>query len=114
MKNKIFGGILATLGFLLSPLSWWNDLILNIPLAYGFASLFSLISPDFFAPMMLIGYWLTNIIGLMMMHKGVKRIINKEEKNYSYNDFVKDIIISVLYSLIMLIFLKLRWFSPPF
>ena len=31
------GGFLVVAGFLLSPLSWWNDLVINIPLALGFA-----------------------------------------------------------------------------
>jgi hypothetical protein len=37
MNRKIKGGILVTLGFLLSPVSWWNDIFVNIPLAYIFA-----------------------------------------------------------------------------
>jgi len=31
-------GTLGVAGFILSPLSWWNDVIVNFPLAYGFAS----------------------------------------------------------------------------
>ena len=34
--QKIKGGILLTVGYLLSPLCWWNDLIINLPIAYGF------------------------------------------------------------------------------
>jgi len=28
------GGVLTTLGFIRSPLSWWNDLFVNLPIAY--------------------------------------------------------------------------------
>lgn len=42
-KRKIGGGTLAFIGFMLSPLSWWNDLFVNVPLALGFAWLVSLV-----------------------------------------------------------------------
>ena len=32
-KRKAYGGLLGFIGFLLSPLSWWNDLFVNVPLA---------------------------------------------------------------------------------
>ncbi|MEB3104243.1 MAG: hypothetical protein VKN17_00515, partial [Cyanobacteriota bacterium] len=31
--------VLIGVGWLLSPLCWWNDLVINLPLAYGFARL---------------------------------------------------------------------------
>jgi hypothetical protein len=36
-KRKATGGVLALVGYMLSPLSWWNDLFVNVPLALGFA-----------------------------------------------------------------------------
>ena len=36
-KRKITGGILGVVGFMLSPLSWWNDAVVNLPLALLFA-----------------------------------------------------------------------------
>jgi len=104
---------LATLGFLLSPLSWWNDLILNIPLAYGFASVFALISKSLFMPMLLIGYWLTNIIGILMVHKGAQKIISNTNHKPSRQDIIKDLSFSVLYSLIMIVLIKLGWLKSP-
>jgi membrane protein implicated in regulation of membrane protease activity len=40
-KRKVTGGVLAFAGFMLSPLSWWNDLFVNVPLALVFAWLVS-------------------------------------------------------------------------
>ncbi|MFS8793456.1 MULTISPECIES: hypothetical protein [unclassified Synechococcus] len=42
MGKKLRGGILLILGFMLSPLSWWNDLFFNLPIAYGLGYLCSL------------------------------------------------------------------------
>ena len=76
MKRKIKAGILTTIGYILSPLSWWNDLFINIPLAYGFGFLFGLISQKLFLPMMILGYWITNILGVILMHYGIKDLFS--------------------------------------
>jgi hypothetical protein len=114
MNKKVTGGILVTLGYLLSPLSWWNDLFLNIPIAYGVAFLFSLISKNLFAPAMIIAYWLTNITGFILMHKGAKKFIGSEEHKYNKDDFGKDICISILYTLVVVILILKGWLKPPF
>lgn len=56
--------IITFIGFMLSPLSWWNDAIINLPLAYLFTLPFG---KEYFLPAFITGYWITNIIGLMMM-----------------------------------------------
>lgn len=69
-KGRIVkGGILTIVGWVLSPLTWWNDLLVNIPIAYGFGCLFSLISQSLFLPFMVGGYWFTNIAGLFLLIK---------------------------------------------
>jgi len=112
-RNKIIKGVIATLGYLLSPLSWWNDLVLNIPLAYGFAYLFGLISQRLFFPMMILGYWITNVAGLILMHQGIKGLAKTSKKRYGRKEFVKDIAFSVLYTLIIVIFIKMGWLKFP-
>jgi hypothetical protein len=68
--RRLRGGIVAFVGWLLSPLSWWNDAFVNLPLAWLFASAASLFSHRLFLPAMVVGYWLTNVAGLAMMAKG--------------------------------------------
>lgn len=41
LKKYFKGGLITAVGYVLSPLSFWNDMLVNIPLAYGFAYLFS-------------------------------------------------------------------------
>lgn len=68
--RRVRGGILAVVGWLFSPLTWWNDAFVNLPVAWLFASLVSLFGHRFFLPAMIVGYWLTNIAGILMMAKG--------------------------------------------
>jgi hypothetical protein len=69
--QKLRGGTFLTLGFLLSPLSWWNDLIFNLPLAYGVGYLCSLVVSDWLLPGTIAGYWLSNILGILLLQSGV-------------------------------------------
>jgi len=98
--KKIWHGCLATIGFLLSPLSWWNDIFVNIPLAYLFATPFSLIKKDFFLPAFVVGYLLTNVLGLILMHHGLKGLFNKKKDN---RKILKDVIIALIYTLLIIL-----------
>jgi hypothetical protein len=111
-KRKISGSILALIGFMLSPLSWWNDLLVNIPLALAFAWLISLIHPGAFQVALVVGYWLTNVLGFFLMHKGVRKIVSAEEKAYSRRDLAKDVGISLGYTGLIVLLLKLGALQP--
>ncbi|NMB56457.1 hypothetical protein GYA19_00790 [Candidatus Beckwithbacteria bacterium] len=107
--RKFSGGIIAPIGYILCPLSWWNDLILNIPLAYLFALPFGLISKSLFRPMFMVGYILTNIAGFLMLHYGVKKITcpcQEEEIKKNHKNLVINIILSVIYTLIVCFLIK--------
>jgi len=113
MKKKIKGGILATIGYLLSPVSWWNDLFINIPLAYGFGFMFRLISKKLFLPFMVLGYWITNILGFILMHHGFIDLFSKEKKKYTRKELIKDLIVSIIYTIIVIILIKIGWIRFP-
>lgn len=112
-KRKIKGGILTTIGYILSPVSWWNDIFINIPLAYVFALPFGFFSKDLFLPAMIVGYWITNVVGFILMHHGVKDLITKETKKYIRKELVKDIIMSLIYTVIVVILVLMRWLKFP-
>jgi hypothetical protein len=112
LKRKITGGLLAGVGYMLSPLSWWNDLFVNVPLALVFAWLVSLFYQPAFQPSLVIGYWLTNVLGLILMHKGAQRILTEKERNYSLRDLLRDVGISLLYTGLIIALLRLGILKP--
>lgn len=77
LLQKIKGGFLLTVGYLLSPLCWWNDLIINLPIAYGFGYVVSLWCSEWFFPAAIAGYWLSNLIGIVLMQMGATDILQK-------------------------------------
>ncbi|MEM6253357.1 MAG: hypothetical protein AAF821_10580 [Cyanobacteria bacterium P01_D01_bin.156] len=69
LKN-LRGGALMGVGYMLSPLSWWNDLFFNLPIALVFGYGVSWFNPHWFLPSTVVGYWLSNVIGMVMMQFG--------------------------------------------
>lgn len=76
--DKYQGGALVLIGFILSPLSWWNDLVVNFPLSYALAFPFGLIKESLFIPAFVSAYWITNVLGLLLMQKGGRKIIKPD------------------------------------
>jgi hypothetical protein len=97
-QRKVSGGILAVVGFMLSPLSWWNDLFVNVPLALAFAWVVSLFYKPAFEASLIVGYWLTNVVGLVLLHKGAQKMLKEGDRKYSRRDLLRDVGISLLYT----------------
>ena len=111
-KRKITGGFLAVVGFMLSPLSWWNDLFVNVPLALAFAWIVSLFYKPAFDVSLVIGYWLTNVLGFVLMHKGAQKVLTEQENKYSRRDLLRDVGISLAYTLLIVLLIKLGILKP--
>jgi len=62
--------VLAVIGFILSPLSWWNDAVVNIPISLALASLLNALTGLDLKIGFTIAYWLTNVGGLILMLVG--------------------------------------------
>lgn len=101
-KRNLSGGTLAFIGFMLSPLSWWNDLFVNIPLALAFAWLVSWFWPPAFFASFILGYWLTNVLGLVLMQKGAQQAMSDQPKPYTRRQLITDLGISLAYTLLLI------------
>lgn len=118
-KRKVSGGVLGVIGFMLSPLSWWNDAVVNLPLALIFASIVGLFyrpasqpNSTAFDAMVIFGYWLTNILGFVLMHKGAQQVLSKEEKKYSRRALLRDLGVSLLYTALIVLLIKAGVLKP--
>ena len=111
-KRKVTGGLVAVIGYMLSPLSWWNDMFVNFPLALAFAWVVSLFYKPAFAASVVIGYWLTNVLGFVLMHKGAQQAFSEQPRKYSRRDLLKDVAISLAYTALIVVLLKLHILKP--
>lgn len=73
--NKISRISIFIIGWILSPFTWWNDAFVNIPLSYLMANILFLFIPVRFAWLMIFCYWLTNVIGLLLMYYDGKHLM---------------------------------------
>ena len=96
IKNAVF-----FIGWMLSPLTFWNDAFVNIPVSYLCASLaIRFIRADFLF-LVLIFYWLSNIFGILMMYFSGKSIM--QDKSNRLHALVTLLITIVIYSIIIII-----------
>src|SRR5215471_9585945 len=107
-KRKVQGGLLAVVGFMLSPLSWWNDLFVNVPLALAFAWIVSCFHRGAFTGSFILGYWLTNVLGLVLMQWGAETALSSKFKQYGTRQIARDLIIALLYTALIVALVKLR------
>ncbi|WP_157910914.1 hypothetical protein [Vulcanococcus limneticus] len=71
--------VLLAVGWLLSPLCWWNDLVINLPIAYGVGVLVGHWRPEWFAGGLVAGYWLSNVVGIVLMQTSAMEVFQDPE-----------------------------------
>jgi hypothetical protein len=101
--KRLRGGFLLVLGYLLSPLSWWNDLFFNLPFAYGLGYLVSRFVPNLFLPAAIAGYWLSNVAGILLMQLGIMDVFQGEAKERNLKkELFTGVVSSTVYTLVIL------------
>ncbi|MFZ9739719.1 MAG: hypothetical protein ACO3EZ_17120 [Prochlorotrichaceae cyanobacterium] len=101
------------LGYMLSPLSWWNDLFFNLPIALALGSLLAFFVPDWFVPGTIVGYWLSNVVGIVMMQMGVVDFFQAEEKRNWKRDLLLGFAGSTLYTIVILVLISGKVLALP-
>ena len=87
------------IGWLLSPLTFWNDAFVNIPLSYLLANLLVRFININFLWLVLASYWLTNVLGLWMMYAAGKGIL--AEGRGIFREALKLILTMAAYSAVL-------------
>src|SRR4028118_2133119 len=112
--KKLRGGFLLVIGYLLSPLSFWNDLFFNLPIAYFFRYLCSLFSPNLLLPCSILGYWLSNIAGILLMQVGAVDVFQDQPKERNLKkEILMGLVSSTVYSLVILALVQFNILPTP-
>jgi hypothetical protein len=109
-KRRLLDSVLATVGYILSPLSWWNDLFVNVPLSYAFSYPFTLISEKLFLPTFILGYWLSNLLGFLLLHRGVAGLLARDKPSMGIRG---SIVVALVYTVIIVSMVWLGWIPEP-
>jgi hypothetical protein len=112
--KKLRGSFFLVIGYLLSPLSWWNDLFFNLPVAYGFGYLCSFISANLFLPCAIAGYWLSNLAGILLMQVGILDVLPLAAKERNLKkELLMGLASATVYTLVILALLQLKILDTP-
>ncbi len=107
LHRQLRAVLLLALGWLLSPLCWWNDLLINLPLAWGFAWLLQQINPAWFTPGLVLGYWLSNITGILLLQAGALTVFAQEgEARDPRREILVGLLTSTAYSLVVVLLVQ--------
>jgi hypothetical protein len=95
--------VIAVFGYVLSPLSWWNDLYVNLPISYAIANLAHRVNPRLFLPGFLVTYWLTNAAGLFLLHIGASGALGRKLPPLNKTTVVKWAVIALVYAVVVVV-----------
>ena len=106
--SKGLRAIVFLIGYILSPLTWWNDVFVNIPLAYIMASMLSwFFGQDSFPALFAGAYLFTNVLGFLLMHVSIAY-----KKRLSKRKLLIDIGIAVGYTVAIYVLAVLGFIKP--
>jgi len=76
--------------------------------------MFAWINQQLFTGAFITTYWITNIVGLVMLHKGAKHIISSSEiqRKYTRKELLNDLVVSLVYSIIVIILIEIGVIQP--
>jgi hypothetical protein len=107
----ILHGIVFVIGWILSPLTWWNDLFVNVPIAYLLAQETDRVFPGFFSWTFVFAYWLTNVAGFLLMHLSASQYYQAPNSRTSV---VKLLLTSLAYTLLIILLARFQFITSPF
>lgn len=111
--KRLRASVLVVVGYLLSPLCWWNDLVINLPLALAFGYLLSLLYPAGLVPFTIAGYWLSNVVGMILMQQGAVDILRPDAEQNPRKALLSGILTSTLYTALIVGLLQLKVLEMP-
>lgn len=109
VKENLNRGVFF-MGWALSPFTAWNDVFVNIPISYMLASLFMRRININFINLVLVFYWLTNIVGIFLMYLSGKNIFTGGKGVIS--ESLKILLTMVAYSVILALLGKTGLVKP--
>lgn len=105
IRNSIF-----FIGWVLSPLTFWNDAFVNIPLSYLMANLLIRVINVNFLWLVLASYWATNVLGLYLMYAVGKDVARS--RGGVIKELFSLVVTSLAYSVIIVALIKFGILRP--
>lgn len=95
-KKSLFY-LVALVGYLLSPFTFWNDAFINFPIAYFMAKILEKHVTMSFSWLNVFCYIITNIVGVVMLYVGMLKIFQRTNRPSIFRGL--DLVTVAVYSL---------------
>jgi hypothetical protein len=106
--------VLLAVGWLLSPFCWWNDLVINLPLAWGLGRLLQIWNPSLFTPGLVIGYWISNVAGILLMQASALEVLRPAAApRNSRRELLIGLVTSTAWTALIVLLVKLGIVPTP-
>lgn len=106
--------VLLAVGWMLSPLCWWNDLLVNLPVAWVFARVARWIEPAWYASGLVLGYWLSNVLGIVLMQSGALAMLdNPDAPRNRQREWLIGLATSTAYTLAVVVLVRVGLLPNP-
>ena len=109
---RALGGFVLIIGWVLSPMTWWNDWLVNLPFAWFLASLSLRSDNKGFEFLFIFYYWLSNILGFLMIYFGWR--IFRLKNRITRRELITSFFISLIYSFMIIILIRFKIIGPMF
>lgn len=109
---RVAGGFVLIAGWLLSPMTWWNDWLINLPFAWFLATLSVQSDNKGFEFLFVFYYWLSNLLGLLMIYFGWR--IFRLKNRITRKELITSFFVSLLYSIMIIILIRFKIIGPMF
>ncbi len=103
--RRVVGAIIATVGYILSPLSWWNDAFVNIPISIATAYVLHILLGVDKLLGFYVGYLASNIVGMFMLFYG-GYLLTGSRQSLGKRDVVIGALTSLIYTVIASVVLR--------
>jgi len=92
------------IGYVLSPASWWNDAVVNIPLALAIAEILERLAGLPREAGFAVSYWATNLAGIVLMMVGLE---GAGRKRVTRGSILAGVALGSLYTVLVIAGLRL-------
>lgn len=85
-------------------------MVVNVPLSYAFSYPFALVDQRLFLPAFILGYWLSNLLGFLMLHRGAAGLLSRQRPSMGLR---YSVLVALVYTLVIVLLVWLDWIPVP-
>lgn len=88
-------------------------MVINLPLAWGLGRLLQIWNANLFTPGLVIGYWASNVAGILLMQASAVEVLRPAAPHDSRRDLLLGLVTSTAWTALIVLLVKLGIVHTP-